>query len=479
MTREGASQVVFDGDVRTMLGGYELLRPLAQGGMADVYLARRAGGDGDGGGSAGGSGAGDGHVVALKILNEHRALDRDARALFLHEARICALLHHQNIAGVLEVGAAEGQHYLAMEYIDGVDLRELLAATAHEDRGIPYEVAISIVTAAAAGLGHAHGRCDEAGAPLQLVHRDVSLSNIMVSRDGGVKVVDFGIATTTISDVHTVPGVVRGKASYMSPEQCMGEALDHRTDVFALGVVLYELTTGARCFHGKSDFERMLAVVRGDYLPPSELVEGYPPELEGVIRTALALAPAERYGSCEAMIEALEGVLAARGWFGGALAIARLMAEVRQAPAAPAAPAAEVVTVIVAPLVEGVNEVNEVNEATTIEPAITARQPVVLEVLAASGAIPPHALAIASAPTAPKLSLARGSTRRIGRAAARATAVAPAPASSELPTRALWTDEDALTRGRRAPRRSTAAGARAARRGATARGLIATPRLAA
>jgi serine/threonine-protein kinase len=221
-----------------------------------------------------------------------------------------------------------------MEYVEGVDLRDLLATAAKAERGLPYAVSIAIVAEAAAGLDHAHRGCDAAGNPLRLVHRDVSLSNIMVGYDGAVKVVDFGIATTTISEVHTLPGVVRGKASYMSPEQCLGDEVDHRTDVFALGVVLYELTTGARCFHGKTDFERMLAVVRNDYLAPSQLVEGYPAALEQVIRTALAPAPEQRYASCAELIEALEAVLAACGWASGTQAIARLMAELYGSSAA-------------------------------------------------------------------------------------------------------------------------------------------------
>jgi tRNA A-37 threonylcarbamoyl transferase component Bud32 len=376
MAHEGTSSAGWNGPTR--LGSYELIRPIAQGGMADIYLARQVGPERPGRIE---------RQVAIKILNEARAADPEARALFLHEARVCALLSHKNIASVLEVDAADGYHYLAMEYVDGVDLRDLLAAAARANRGLPYAISISIVAAAAAGLDHAHRRRDAGGRPLRLVHRDVSLSNIMVGRDGSVKVVDFGIASTTISDVHTMPGIVRGKASYMSPEQCMGDPLDHRTDVFALGVVLYELTTGARCFHGKSDFERMLAVVRGDYIPPSRLVDNYPPELERVIRTALAPAPQHRYESCAAMIEALEAVLAARGWIGGTQMIARLMEELLRAPGAAAAAGDEIPTA---------------GDATAIEPAITARQPVRPETLAASGAIPPHALAIASAPTAPR-----------------------------------------------------------------------------
>src|SRR5687767_4106141 len=164
----------------TRLGSYELVRPIAQGGMADIYLARQAG-----------IGRFE-RQVAIKVLNEQRAMDAEARALFLHEARVCALLNHHNIASVLEVDVADGRHYLAMEYVDGVDLRELLGTAARASRAVPYATSISIVCAAAAGLDHAHHRCDAEGKPLRLVHRDVSLSNIMVGHDGSVKVVDFG-----------------------------------------------------------------------------------------------------------------------------------------------------------------------------------------------------------------------------------------------------------------------------------------------
>jgi hypothetical protein len=154
--------------------------------------------------------------------------------------------------------------------------------------------------------------------------------------------VDFGIASTTLATVHTAPGIVRGKASYMSPEQCLGDRVDHRTDVFALGIVLYELTTGARCFAGATDFDRMLAVVRGDYLPPRDLVPEFPRELEQVIRRALATDATRRYPSAAALIDALARVLALRGWSGGTPAIARIMGALFgvAVPAAEATPAA-------------------------------------------------------------------------------------------------------------------------------------------
>ena len=290
------------------LGPYELIRPIAQGGMADIYLAR----------------AGL-RQVAIKVLNKLRATEAESCAMFLDEARLVGMLSHQNIASVLEASVEDGHHYLAMEYVHGADLRELLATSARAGRSVPYEVSLSIIAAAAAGLDHAHRRCDPDGKPLRLVHRDVSLSNIMVGHDGSVKVVDFGIASTAVQTVHTSPGVVRGKASYMSPEQCLGDEVDHKTDIFALGIVLYELTTGARCFAGKSDFERMLAVVRGQYHPPTAIVANYPPELEQVVRTALASDPAQRFDSCAAMIEALERVARGRNWTLGAGSIQRVM----------------------------------------------------------------------------------------------------------------------------------------------------------
>ncbi len=309
MTGEGDSASRTLTVLRT-LGSYELLRPLAQGGMADIYLGRGS----------------DHRHYAIKVLNKERSKEPEACTMFIQEARVVALLDHPNIAHVVDVDVTEdGHHYLAMEYVHGADLREMLSAASHHGRALPYDTAIAIVIGAAAGLDHAHRRCTADGKPLRLVHRDVSLSNIMVGHDGTVKVVDFGIASTAIQTVHTSPGIVRGKASYMSPEQCMGDRVDHRTDVFALGVVLYELTTGARCFAGKSDFERMLAVVRGEYHQPHDLIESFPPELEQVIRCALSIDASQRYPSAAALIEALERVLDGRGWQRGTAPITREM----------------------------------------------------------------------------------------------------------------------------------------------------------
>ncbi len=296
----------------TYLGSYELVRLLAQGGMADIYLARSLS---------------TSRFVAVKVLNARRAADPESRALFHDEARLVGKLDHLNLAAILEVDVETGVHYLVMEYVHGADLRELLRHATLTGRPIPYESALTIVSAAAAGLSHAHTRCGDDGRALELVHRDVSLSNIMVGHDGSVKVIDFGIAQSSQALHETNPGIIRGKAAYMSPEQCLGDAVDLRTDVFALGVVLYELTTGRRCFVGETDFERMLAVVRGEWTPPMVHVPQFPRALERVIRIALALDPAHRYPSMGAMIEDLEEVAALEGWLPGSRTTARLMAE--------------------------------------------------------------------------------------------------------------------------------------------------------
>jgi len=290
------------------LGNYELLRPLARGGMADIYLARQIGLD---------------RQVAIKVLSELRSHDPEACALFLDEARVVGLLRHVNLAGIYEVAVEDGVHYLAMEYVHGADLRDVMTRA---QAPLAVDCALTIVARAAAGLDYAHRRVLD-DQPLRLVHRDVSLSNIMCTHEGEVKLIDFGIAVSTASQHKTRPGIVRGKAAYMSPEQCRGERVDARSDVFALGVVLYELTTGKRCFVGESDFERMLAVVRGEYVRPSLLRPDLPSTIEHVIETALAIDPAQRYQSAAALGGALQAAASIEGLSIGTDAITRMMGE--------------------------------------------------------------------------------------------------------------------------------------------------------
>jgi serine/threonine protein kinase len=275
------------------LGNYELVRLLGRGGMGAVYLARQRELD---------------RLVALKVLESG---DQEARALFVDEARISASLCHQNLPFVYDVASAGDTYFLAMEYVDGIDLRQLMASGAR----VPYDVVVAIVMAAASGLDHAHRKLD-------LVHRDVSLTNIMVTRDGGVKVIDFGIAIANVSSHLSMMGLVRGKTRYMSPEQCLGEKLDARTDVFALGIVLYELATGKHCFDGANEIDAMVAIVRGQYEHPCVANPDVPLALARVITKALATDRNARYSSAAELVDALAAVASLHGWASDAARIA-------------------------------------------------------------------------------------------------------------------------------------------------------------
>ncbi|MCA9711238.1 MAG: serine/threonine protein kinase, partial [Myxococcales bacterium] len=275
------------------VGRYHLLRRLAIGGMAELHLACAEGV------------AGFQKVVVLKRVLPHLAADADFVQLFLNEARLAANLDHPNLVQVMDIGEAEGEYFYVMEYVHGRNARELLAEAANRG-GLPLPVALTVVVAAASGLHHAHERCDLDGRPLGLVHRDVSPSNVLVSYDGAVKVTDFGIAKASARTAETIGGAMKGKIGYMSPEQCRGEAVDRRSDVFALGILLYELTTTERLFFGESDFAVLNRVVQGRFDPPSSRVPGYPPALERIVLRALAGDPAQRTPTAEALLRELE-----------------------------------------------------------------------------------------------------------------------------------------------------------------------------
>ena len=262
--------------------------------MAELLLAR-----------ATGMSSFERHVVIKRIHAAHAGDERLVQ-MFLDEARLAASLHHQNIVQVYDVGEQGGQYFFAMEYVHGEDLRKVHAKL--KDSPMPLAIVVSIVSAAAAGLHHAHEQRGPGPerAPLGLVHRDVSLGNILVGYDGSVKLVDFGLARAAMRSVKTRTGTLKGKAEYMSPEQCMGKELDRRSDVFALGIVLYELATGRRLFKAANDYLSMTAIVGGEIPKPSTHRADIPPALDEIIMRALARAPEARFPSAEAMREALE-----------------------------------------------------------------------------------------------------------------------------------------------------------------------------
>jgi serine/threonine protein kinase len=297
------------------LGKYEIIRELATGGMATIYLARVQGT------------AGFEKLVVLKCILPALAGDHGFVTMFLDEARLAATLRHSNIADVFDVGVEDDTYFFAMEYVHGQNARAVRLESKQRRLPIPLEISLAIVTGTAAALGYAHERSGSGG-PLHLVHRDVSPSNVLVGFEGAIKLVDFGIARANLrSGARTRTGLKRGKAPYMSPEQCRGETIDSRSDLFSLGTMLYELTVGQRPFLGNSDFEVMEAIVTGEPEPPSILVRDYPRRLEEIVMTLLARSPQARYQRATALLEDLEAFIAERGMLTSSHVVAKYMKE--------------------------------------------------------------------------------------------------------------------------------------------------------
>lgn len=298
-----------------MLGKYEIVRELAIGGQARIYLARVRGT------------AGFEKQIVLKCILENLAADNQFVEMFLDEARLAATLRHSNIAEVIDVGVERGLYYFAMEYVAGKTAREIRLRGKELKKPPPLEISLAITCGTAAALEYAHNRVDAEGKPLEIVHRDVSPTNILVSYEGAIKLVDFGIARATLRRGRTRTGHKKGKVPYMSPEQCRGQTVDRRSDLFSLGTVLYELTTGVRPFLGSSEFMVMDQIVTGQPEPPSRVVRDYPPALEAIVLRALARAPGARYQTAAALLEDLEGFIAANSLLTSSHIVARYMGE--------------------------------------------------------------------------------------------------------------------------------------------------------
>lgn len=269
----------------TRLGKYQLLRRIATGGMAEIFLARAQAMHGF-----------EKQVVLKRILPQH-ASSEDFIRMFLAEARLAATLHHPNIVQVYDIGEEAGAYFFTMEYIQGEDLRRLVRAARRKQTPIPLAHILHIIMGMAGGLHHAHEKIGTDGLPLGIVHRDVSPSNVLVTYEGDVKVVDFGIAKAAAAQNSTMAGTLKGKIPYMSPEQCRGEPVDRRSDIFSIGTLLWELTTGKRLFAGENEFAILNRVAKADVPPPSSVRPEYPPELEAIVMRALSVDPENRYPS--------------------------------------------------------------------------------------------------------------------------------------------------------------------------------------
>jgi len=265
------------------------------------------------------------HVV-IKRIHDDRAGDPTFVQAFMTEARLAAALHHHNIVQVQDIGEDGGAPYFAMEYVHGEDVRTILAHLIKRRERLPLEHVVAIVAAAAAALHHAHESSTPDGKPLAIVHRDVTPANILVSYDGNVKVVDFGIAKAAIT-MTTQVGVLKGRCPYMAPEQCAAKPVDRRSDVFALGIVLWEMATMRRLFKGKTDHETMRAIVTGFVPKPSSMRPDLPPALETIIMKALEKAPERRYATAAELGNALEAFAKSAGLSTATSALATYLAQ--------------------------------------------------------------------------------------------------------------------------------------------------------
>jgi serine/threonine protein kinase len=284
-----------------MFGRYLLLDKVAAGGMAEVWRAKITGE------------ANFQRILAIKKILPHVSEDEDFITMFTDEALITASLVHANIGQVYEFSKVEDVFYIAMEYISGKDLKSLWSWSKARGQVMPVELAAFIVAKMCDGLDYAHSRRDNAGNVSGVVHRDISPQNVLISWEGDVKVIDFGIAKATEKSGKTRPGTLKGKFAYMAPEQIRGLPLDGRSDIFALGVVLYELCTGQRGFQADSEFSLLEMVRNVEIRPPSLLNQALPPEMERIIYKALAKDRNQRYATCSDMSEDLQRFLLMRG----------------------------------------------------------------------------------------------------------------------------------------------------------------------
>jgi serine/threonine-protein kinase len=295
-------------DVGRRVRDYEIVAHLKPGGMATLFLARRVGPQGFA------------RPVAIKIVHPHLASDPELVRMFIDEARLSACVHHPNVVHVEELGEENGTFFLAMEYLHGESLSALLAALSRVERQLPVDVAAWIAMQAAAGLHAAHETRDAEGRPLGLVHRDVSPQNVLVSVDGHVKLIDFGIVKVGAASGGTEAGVIKGKLAYMAPEQAEGDHVDRRTDVYALGIVLWEMLAMRRLFSGASDVEVLDRVRRPVREAPSAHRPDVPAALEAAVLRALAPDPGDRFATAEDFQRALARSVPEAAAAGSALA---------------------------------------------------------------------------------------------------------------------------------------------------------------
>ncbi|NVI98026.1 serine/threonine protein kinase [Myxococcus sp. AM009] len=343
-------------------GKYRLIDRIAVGGMAEIFLAHQQQDDGR-----------ESPVVIKRIrphLSKHTAFVK----MFLNEARLAAQLNHPNVVQIHDLGKIADSYFIAMEYVSGRDMRRVVPKA--EALGIPFPLvyAVKIASCVCAGLHHAHTKVDLYGNPLNIVHRDVSPENIVVAFDGSVKILDFGIAKAANQMEQTRNGEIKGKLSYMSPEQCLGKPLDCRSDVFSLGVVLYEWLTGFKLFTGESEAAVMRSITDGKIYAPSYFREDLPERLESILMRALERDRDKRYQTAAQMQKDLDAFLDAYDFTPTALHLSNFIKQLFEEELA-AEQRRLAVRAAAAPTSEEALELSEVADALDTAKALPAPDP--------------------------------------------------------------------------------------------------------
>jgi serine/threonine protein kinase len=286
---------------------------IALGGMAEVFKAKRSGVEGFE------------KVVAVKRILPHLSDNKEFVDMFVDEAKMVAGLTHPNIVQIFDLGKIEKSYYIAMEYVQGHDVRSILRRARERGGLMPLDLSALVVSRVCSALEYAHRKKDEAGKPMMIVHRDISPQNILISFEGDVKLTDFGIAKAASKATVTEAGALRGKLLYMSPEQAWGKAMDRRSDLFSLGIVFYEMLTDQKPFLGSSEVSILETVRECKVAPPRSLNPNIPPSLERVVMKALEREPDRRYQDASEMSRELEAVMQENPPAPTAASLARLM----------------------------------------------------------------------------------------------------------------------------------------------------------
>jgi serine/threonine protein kinase len=276
---------------------YRVIEKIAAGGMAEVFRAESAGLEGFK------------KTVAIKRVLPHLSQKKQFIGMFLDEARLSASLSHSNVVQVFDIGVGDETYFIVMEYVDGANLKAVIEHRKQLGKPLPVEAACLIALRTCEGLSYAHEAQDALGQPLGIVHRDVSPPNVLITRHGEVKVVDFGLAKANSQLESSEPGIIKGKFSYLSPEAALGEEVDHRTDIFATGIMLWEMITGQRLFMGDTDLGTVRLVQAARVPPLSQYVKEIPAALEQIIGHSLARDPKTRYQSAKEFGRDLNRVL--------------------------------------------------------------------------------------------------------------------------------------------------------------------------